>query len=259
MSGPRSGGATRSWRASAPTRRGGPSPRLEVFDDDTGEATPAPILQRPILDSRRRGVAGAGRHDRAGRRQLARPLAPHRPRLRRRPARRRPRRSPKSSSPRWRSTPRRGSGSSPPTTWPVTSSGSSTRRSTAAKADDRFVRNVDALRDVQPAPLTAAEITPEFGVTWLEPDDIAAFIADHDGGDVTVKYHPPTGIWSYDGWAYRRAGPVPHRAGTGWPNRSCGPATPSRSPSTPRSTSAAATSPSSTPKPPPPSSCAGTT
>ena len=62
---------------------------LEVFDDDTGEATPAPILQRPIIEAARRGVAGSGRHDRAGRGQLARPLAPHRPRLRRRPARRR--------------------------------------------------------------------------------------------------------------------------------------------------------------------------
>ena len=46
-------------------------------------------------------------------------------------------------------------------------------------------------------------------MTWLEPDDIAAFIADHDGGDVTVKYHPPTGIWSYDGWA--PAGPARFR------------------------------------------------
>ena len=54
---------------------------------------------------------------------------------------------------------------------------------------------------MQPTPLTAAEITPEFGVTWLEPDDIAGFVADHDGGDITVRYHPPTGIWSYDGWA----------------------------------------------------------
>ena len=71
----------------------------------------------------------------------------------------------------------------------------------AATADARFERNVEALRAVQPTPLTAAEITPEFGVTWLEPDDIAAFVADHDGGDVTVKYHPPTGMWSYDGWA----------------------------------------------------------
>ena len=76
----------------------------------------------------------------------------------------------------------------------------------AAATDARFERNVTALRAVQPTPLTASEITPEFGVTWLQPDDIAAFINDHDGGDVTIKYHPPTGAWSFDGWS--PAGPA---------------------------------------------------
>ena len=99
---------------------------LEVFDDDTGEATPAPILQRPIIEAAREVWPDRADDDRAGRRQLAGPLAPHRPRLRRRPARRRPRPPPRRSWPRSRSARRRGSGSSPPTTWPVTSSASST-------------------------------------------------------------------------------------------------------------------------------------
>jgi N12 class adenine-specific DNA methylase len=70
----------------------------------------------------------------------------------------------------------------------------------ASRTEPRFVRNVDALRSVQPTPLTAAEITPEFGATWLTADEIAAFVSDNGGGQVAVKYHPPSGTWSYDGW-----------------------------------------------------------
>ena len=79
----------------------------------------------------------------------------------------------------------------------------------AAVAQPRFGRNVDALRAVQPTPLTAAEITPEFGATWLTAEDIGGFISDNGGGQVAVKYHPPSGIWSYDG--YGPPGPAQFR------------------------------------------------
>ncbi|MGE3449386.1 MAG: hypothetical protein AB7H92_17610, partial [Microbacteriaceae bacterium] len=77
----------------------------------------------------------------------------------------------------------------------------------AVEGDGRFARNVADLTAVLPTPLTAAEISAEFGVTWLEPDDIGAFLREHGGGDhLTVLYHPPTGEWSHNGWA--PAGPA---------------------------------------------------
>ena len=181
---------------------------LEVFDDDTGEATPAPILQRPIIEAAREVWP-----DRAAtiEQAVANSLA------------------------RWH---RIDPGyvaeqlgvdaaaaeaqladvafQTPVGEWDLAAHylagdvvGKLDQALTAATADPRYERNIDALRAVQPTPLTAAEITPEFGVTWLEPEDIAAFIADHDGGDITVRYHPPSGIWSYDGWA--PAGPARFR------------------------------------------------
>ncbi|MDW3215719.1 MAG: hypothetical protein R8G01_17095 [Ilumatobacteraceae bacterium] len=172
---------------------------LEDFDDDTGQATPAAILQRPILDpSGEHWPARAATIEQAVANSLARwhridtdyvatqldadpaaalhqlaEVAFH----------------------------------TPEGEWELAAhylSGDVVAKLDAAIAaapdDTTFERNVAALRNVQPTPLTAAEITPEFGVTWLEPDDIAAFISDHDGGSITVKYHPPTGQWSYDGY-----------------------------------------------------------
>jgi N12 class adenine-specific DNA methylase len=172
---------------------------LEVFDDDTGEAAPAPILQRPILD-----VADAGWPEHAAtiEQAVANSLA------------------------RWHRIDTAYVAAqldvdeaaatvqladvafeTPGGQWQVAAQylagdvvGKLDEAVAAATSDGRFQRNVDALRAVQPTPLTAAEITPEFGVTWLEPADIAAFIAEHDGGEITVKYHPPTGVWSFDGW-----------------------------------------------------------
>lgn len=71
-----------------------------------------------------------------------------------------------------------------------------------------FARNVDALKAVQPEPLTAAEITPEFGVPWLEPADLNEFIYDLARRDGQLRYHPPTGIWSHQG---RIGGPAPYQ------------------------------------------------
>ena len=72
----------------------------------------------------------------------------------------------------------------------------------AAEADTRFARNVDALVDALPTRLTPAEIQPELGVTWLSAEDMTQFLHDHIGSNHgKVLYHPPTGIWSSEGYA----------------------------------------------------------
>ncbi len=173
---------------------------LEVFDDDTGEATPASLLQRPILDTGsemwperadtiEQAVANSlARWHRIDSAYVAEQLDVDQAAA-----------EAQLGEVAFRT---------PVGEWVLAAHylagdvvGKLDEALTATKVDAGFERNVTALRAAQPTPLTAAEITPEFGVTWLDPDDIAAFIADHDGGDVTVKYHPPTGAWSYDGWA----------------------------------------------------------
>lgn len=80
-----------------------------------------------------------------------------------------------------------------------------------AATDERFARNVDALRAALPTPLTQADIAPEMGVTWLAAEDVTEFVRSVTGaGDsLRIKYHPPTGRWSHDGWA--PAGPAQYR------------------------------------------------
>jgi N12 class adenine-specific DNA methylase len=147
-----------------------------VFDDDTGEATPAPILQRPILEESAeawpdhaanilQAVANSlARWHRIQPAYVAEQLAVDQAAAEaqlvevayRRPA----------------------------GGWDLAAPylagdvvGKLDDAIEAAKVDHRFARNVDALREAQPIPLTAAEITPEFGVTWLEPADVAEFLA----------------------------------------------------------------------------------
>lgn len=71
----------------------------------------------------------------------------------------------------------------------------------AATSNPRYARNVEALTAVQPTPLTQAEIVPELGVTWLTAENITQFVRDTAGSSqATVLYHPPTGQWSSEGW-----------------------------------------------------------
>ena len=48
----------------------------------------------------------------------------------------------------------------------------------AAKSDSEFQANVEALKQVIPKDLTAAEINVRLGVTWIPPQDIKRFILD---------------------------------------------------------------------------------
>jgi N12 class adenine-specific DNA methylase len=80
----------------------------------------------------------------------------------------------------------------------------------AARVDDRYARNVTALRDALPEPLTQAEIVPELGVTWITAEELSQFVADTaGGGQARVLYHPPSGQWSHEGWA--PPGPAQYR------------------------------------------------
>ena len=80
----------------------------------------------------------------------------------------------------------------------------------AVVTDPRFERHVRALTGVLPTALTQAEISPELGVTWLTAPEITGFVAATAGeGTAVVRYHPPTGRWSSDGWA--PAGPASFR------------------------------------------------
>ena len=71
----------------------------------------------------------------------------------------------------------------------------------AAKSDDEFQANVEALRQVIPKDLTAAEINVRLGVTWIPPQDIKRFILDtfspsfYAAREIKVRLSPFSGEW----------------------------------------------------------------
>lgn len=69
--------------------------------------------------------------------------------------------------------------------------------SAAAVVDD-YARNVDALADVQPADLTAAEVRVNLGAPWLSVEDVKAFIVEvlqPRHAFVSVEHSPTTASW----------------------------------------------------------------
>ncbi len=66
----------------------------------------------------------------------------------------------------------------------------------AAYADERFLRNVKALSEVQPKPLTNRDISVKLGATWLQPEVMGAFSEEVLGNVVNVDYNPVRGIWT---------------------------------------------------------------
>lgn len=67
----------------------------------------------------------------------------------------------------------------------------------AAQADPTYQPNVEALEQVQPEDLQPSEIDAAPGATWIEPDDVAQFVADllNDGrgvGSSVRVFHNPT-------------------------------------------------------------------
>ena len=79
----------------------------------------------------------------------------------------------------------------------------------AVEREMRYQANVEALRQAQPKPLTAAEIEVRLGATWLETSDIQTFLEETlqppdwvmQNPDWGVQYIPYTGVWHVGGKA----------------------------------------------------------
>ena len=66
----------------------------------------------------------------------------------------------------------------------------------AALVDEQFQANVEALRQVQPADLTATEIDARLGSTWIPAEDIQRFAEEMLGeAGITVSHAPQLGLW----------------------------------------------------------------
>ena len=84
----------------------------------------------------------------------------------------------------------------------------------AARADDRFKRNVKALSEVQPKPLTSRDVSVKLGATWIDTGVIEEFASEVLETPLTIGYNPATGKWKVgnsapetrQGWYYGRRG-----------------------------------------------------
>lgn len=65
----------------------------------------------------------------------------------------------------------------------------------AAKSDRKFERNVEALIDAQPTPVTPADITIAIGMNWIEPKIYEQFLKEKAGVVAKVTYNERTGQW----------------------------------------------------------------
>lgn len=66
----------------------------------------------------------------------------------------------------------------------------------AALADKKFERNVEALVAVQPAPITATQISAKIGMNWIPESVYEEFIESLSGAKVRVSYNQRTGQWA---------------------------------------------------------------
>ncbi|MEI8198363.1 MAG: DEAD/DEAH box helicase family protein, partial [Phycisphaerae bacterium] len=70
----------------------------------------------------------------------------------------------------------------------------------AALADEQFQVNVQALKLVQPADLSASEIDARLGSTWIPADDIRQFAHELLGEEgISVSHAPQLGLWVVQG------------------------------------------------------------
>ena len=68
----------------------------------------------------------------------------------------------------------------------------------AAARDPQYVRNVAALRLVQPEDLRPSDITARLGAPWIAASDIEAFAAEVMGTATTVRHTVEIASWSVD-------------------------------------------------------------
>ena len=88
----------------------------------------------------------------------------------------------------------------------------------AAATDNRFRRNVEALRKVQPKPLEAKNISVGLGAPWIPAEHLDAFAQEILGLNIHIRYNKDSGIFFVPG-ANQRSG----RSGSsewGTPDRS---------------------------------------
>ena len=67
-----------------------------------------------------------------------------------------------------------------------------------AKRDPRFQRNVDALKAVQPAPLTGVDISAQLGAPWIPVDDVGAFLHELGFRNSKLTRLPLNNEWRVD-------------------------------------------------------------
>ena len=72
----------------------------------------------------------------------------------------------------------------------------------AVLSDEQFQSNIEALKQVQPVDLTAAEIDARLGSTWIPANDLALFVEELLGErGITINHVPQLGLWVVQaGW-----------------------------------------------------------
>lgn len=81
----------------------------------------------------------------------------------------------------------------------------------AAKREARFRENVEALRAVQPADLTASEVDARLGAVWIPAEDVALFArkllrVPAKSDEVRVVHVPQVGLWTVEAEHFVKTG-----------------------------------------------------
>jgi N12 class adenine-specific DNA methylase len=72
----------------------------------------------------------------------------------------------------------------------------------ASVTDPRYLRNVPALRAVQPEDLKPSDITARLGAPWMPADVVEAFVAEQMGVTVQIRHTVEIASWSFNVHAF---------------------------------------------------------
>ena len=81
---------------------------------------------------------------------------------------------------------------------------------TAAATDPRYAENVEALKANQPEDLGPADIVPRLGASWIEGDDIAAYMAAKIGGETDTYQATFVEAGDIGKWTIAPSMPLPY-------------------------------------------------
>ena len=90
----------------------------------------------------------------------------------------------------------------------------------AAAIDPQYLRNVEALRDVQPADLKPSDITARLGAPWIPTDVVEAFTLDVMGATIRVQHNEALATWTIQAGGF--AGTAAGTSEWGTPRRHAG-------------------------------------